>query len=219
MDMTAVLARLADDAFIQGVGGTNTPLGIVNRVSGSGSVNVKLAGTIGTNGNTLEPGDLSGLMAEIEELDHSIDEDGWVWIMRGKMWRNILNRRADAVSAADNAGQFLFAVNREDIRLGQPKLLLGHPVHTSGTVPNNRVKGSGTDLSMIIGMIPSSLVVGRVGVLEVASTNSGTVNSNNLFETDQAAVRVLEHIDFGFRHETAVGFIDDIDMDLPSGVI
>ena len=219
LDLTRVLVLLVDAAGLYGVGGTAEPLGISNRVSGSGSVNVKIAGTTATNGDTLEPGDPSGLKATIEDLDHDIDGRGFAWIMRGKMWQNLLNRRADAVTAADNAGQFLFAINREDIRVGMPGSLEGHPVIKSGQVSNTRVKGTGTDLTQVFGGIPDDIIIGRIGVLEFTLGTEGTVNSTNLFETDQAALRAIEHADFAMRHENSWGYLDDLDMDLPSGII
>lgn len=215
LDLAAVLARLLDAAFFSGTGSTVQPLGLLN-LSG---INTKIAGTVGANGDTLEPADLGGMLAEVEELDHSPDDRSWVWITRGKLWRNILNRRAAAVSSGDQEGGFLFAVNRDDIRSGVPAMLEGHPVVKSGTVPNDRVKGSSSDLTMIVGGIPDDVVVGRIGVLEFALATEGTVGGTNMFETDSSAIRAIEHVDLGWRNEDSWILIDTIDQDLPSGVI
>lgn len=214
-DLARVLALLVDLAGLEGLGTSVEPLGIIKR----GGITTKVAGTTGTNGDTLEPNDPSGLMAEIEELDHDIDSRGFAWLMRGKMWQNILNRRADAVSANDEAGAYLFAINREAIQNGMPGQMLGHPVIRSGQISQTRVKGTGTDLTYILGGIPDDIVIGRIGVLEFTLGTEGTVASTNLFETDQAAIRAIEHADFAMRNENSWAIIDNLDMDLPSGVI
>jgi len=214
-DLTRVLALLVDKAGLEGTGGTTQPLGILNR---SGKI-TKTASTVGANGDTLEPNDLSGMIAEVEERNHDVDARGWVWIMRGKMWRNILNRRAAAVASGDQEGPYLFAVNREAIQNGLPGQLLGWPVIKSGQVSNTRSKGTASDLTYILGGIPDDVIIGRVGVLEFALGTEGTVGSTNLFESDQAAIRAIEHVDFAWRHEDSWAVIDTIDPDLPSGVI
>lgn len=215
MDLARVLALLIDLAGLEGTGGTNQPLGIINRTG----VVAKVAGTTGANGDTLEPNDPSSLMADIEENDHDIDSRGFAWVMRGKLWQNILNRRAAAVGSGDQEGPYLFTINREDVRAGMPAMLHGHPVVKSGQVSNTRVKGSGTDLTYLLGGIPDDIIIGRIGVLEFTLGTEGTVNSNNLLETDQAAIRAIEHADFAMRHEDSWIYIDNIDSDLPSGVI
>ena len=215
MDLARVLALLVDQAGLSGVGGTNTPLGIINRAG----IVTQVASTTGANGDTLEPQDPSALKAAVEENDHDVDGRGWAWIMRGKMWQNILNRRASGPVAADQEGPFLFAINREAIQNGMPGAMLGHPVVKSGQVSNTVVKGSGTDLTYILGGIPDDVIIGRIGVLEFTLGTEGTVSSTNLFETDQAAIRAIEHADFAMRHENSWGILDSLDMDLPAGVI
>lgn len=213
-DLARVLALLVDLAGLEGTGTTAEPLGIINR----SNIETLTASTTAANGDTLEPNDPSGMMAAVEENNHDIDGRGWAWIMRGKMWQNLLNRRAGA-AGDDQFGPYLFAVNREAIQNGMPGQLNGWPVVKSGQVSNTRVKNSGTDLTYILGGIPDDIIIGRVGVLEFTLGTEGTVNSTNLFETDQSAIRAIEHADFGMRHENSWALIDDIDMDLPSGVI
>ena len=219
MDLAKVLGLLMDSACLYGVGGTAEPLGITKRTGAAGSVQTKTAGTTATNGDTLEPEDLSGMLAAIEDLNHDIDGRGWAWLMRGKMWHNILNSRSTPDSGGATDGSFLFAVNREDIRSGAPASLYGHPVYKSGQVSNTQVKGSGTDLTDILGGIPDDILIGRVGVLEFTLGVEGTVNSTNLFETDQAALRCIEHADMNMRHENSWCWMTDVDLDLPTGVI
>lgn len=204
-DMAAELALLSDKSGLEGLGTSVEPLGIINHAN----VVTHVASTTGTNGDTFEPEDPNLMLAEIEENDHDPDRDGFTWVMRGKMWRNILNRRSDAASADDSAGPWLFPVNRDDIARGAPSALVGHMVIRSGQVANDRSKGSSSDLTYILGGIFSNMIIGRVGVMEFA------VSTENKFDTDETRLRGIEHVDYLLRHEDAFVFVDSVDMDLP----
>ncbi len=215
-DLASELALAVDLAGLEGAGTTTEPKGVLNYAN----IITHTAGTVATDGNTFQPEDPSRMLAEIEEANFDPDREGFAWLMRGKMWRNILNRRSGALDTSDNlvegVGQWLFDVNRADISAGQPSMLLGHPVVRSSQVSNTRAKGSATDLSYILGIVGKHLLIGRVGILEILSSNSGTVNGSNLFETDQVALRAIQHVDVGLRHENAVVFCDTLDMGLPA---
>lgn len=210
-DMAIVLALLGDLAGLEGTGGTTQPLGIINHTG----VTTHVAGTVAANGNTFEPYDPGAMIAAVEELNHDVDGRGWGWVMRGKMWRNLTNRRAAAITAGDQDGNFLFAVNREDITKGVPGALEGYSVVKSSQVSNTRTKGSGTDLTYVLGGIPDEAIIARIGVLEFAVATQG----DTTFNQDQTKLRAIEHMDFGLRHQDAWVYTDTIDIDLPAGVI
>jgi len=215
-DMASELALTVDTAGLEGVGSTNEPKGILSH----DGIVTHTAGTVAANGNTFEPEDPSLMLAELEERNYDPDREGAAWLMRGKMWRNLLNRRSGALDsndAADNSvGQWLFDVNRAAIQNGAPSMLLGHPVIRSAQISDTREKGSSSDLTYIMVGIFRHLLIGRVGVLEVLTSNSATIDGTNLFATDQIGIRAISHVDVGLRHENAFVLVDDIDMDLPA---
>lgn len=206
-DLSRVMALEADLAMLEGVGSTTKVKGLLNYAG----INTHTATTTGTDGDTLEPKDGQLAIAELEDDNH--DTSGMSWVMRYRMWQNIANRRAGSGFAEnDGAGPFLFTVNRNDIRQGLPMMWEGHPLVTSNQVSNTRVKGSGTDLTYILGGLFEHWLIGRVGVLEFATSTSG----DTAFQNDQTWLRVIQHLDAAPRHENAFVLIDDIDMDLPA---
>jgi HK97 family phage major capsid protein len=201
-DMAMTLSLGADSAFMSAAGTQTTPKGLLN-YSGIKSVD---ASTVDTNGNTLEPQDLGRLIGKIEDANHDTEALGWAWVMRPGIWWDIYNRRADAVTAGDKRGPFVFSVNRNDISSGRPASLMGSPWVRSNQVPSNRAKGSATNLTLALGGCFSQFLIGRVGVLEVATNNVG----DTPFTTDQTWLRMIQHIDGAPIHESAFGIIDKL---------
>ncbi|QDV49540.1 phage major capsid protein [Gimesia fumaroli] len=207
-DVALTLALLIDDAALQGVGSDLKPKGIIN-YSG---IQTHTAGTVATDGNTFEPEDPNMMLGKLEDSNFDIDRLGPKWLMRGTMWRNMLNRRAGSGYAADDGkGAWLFQANRDDISKGAPSMLNGHQVVRSSQVSNERTKGSGTDLTYILLGIWQNLIIGRHGVLEVATADQ---NGNN-FETDQRSIRFIQHVDTSVTYEESFVMCDSINMDLP----
>lgn len=207
-DIARVLSLLMDSAGLEGVGSSTTPLGILNH----DNIIPYTAGTTGTDGNTLEPDDPAGMIAEVEEVDHDVDADGFAFLMRSKMWKNIRTRRTDAAAEGDAAGPWLFDVNRSDIAKGAPMMLEGWPVHRSGQISNTRAKGASSDLTYILGGIFSNVIIGRAGVLEFAMATEG----DTMFARDESKIRAIQHCDVGLRYENAFVLCDSLDMDLPA---
>lgn len=199
-DMTRVMALKADRTMIDGEQTTVTPKGLLNY-----SINSITAGTVGTNGNTIDPEDLALMMAEVEEDNVDIESDSFAWLMRPRLHAQILNKRGDGGGGA-GTGPFMFELNREDVAKGFPMQLIGYPVVKSTQIPNNRTKGSGTDLSCLIGGCFKHWLIGRIGVVEFAMSNQG----DTAFTTDQTWMRAIQHIDFAPRHEQAFVVCDDL---------
>ncbi len=207
-DVAQTLALLVDDAALAGVGSDIKPKGIINY-----DIQDHTAGSVATDGNTFEPEDPGLMLAKLEDSNFDIDRLGPKWLMRGTMWRNLLNRRAGSGYAADDGkGEWLFQANRDDIAKGAPSMLDGHQVVRSSQVSNTRAKGSGTDLTYILLGIWQNLIIGRHGVLEVATADQNSTN----FETDQRSIRFIQHVDTLVTYPDSFVMCDSIDMDLPA---
>lgn len=210
-DVAKTLALLIDSAALEGVGSDLKPKGVINY-----DIQSYTAGTVATDGNTFEPDDPSGMLAKLEDSNFDIDREGVSWLMRGTMWRNLLTRRAGTLDSSDAAdysvGPWMFRTNRDDIAKGAPSMLEGHPVVRSTQVSNTRTKGSGTDLTYILAGIWSNLIIGRHGVLEVATADQ----NNDNFKTDQRSIRFIQHVDTLVTYPDSFVICDDIDMDLPA---
>ncbi len=139
-DMARAAAIKADLAMLEGSGSTQ----IKGVITYSG-ITAHTAGTVGTNGNTFTPADVADMEAKLPD---AVDAPT-AWVMRKTMYAALLNRRADAVSAADAKGPFLFRDTRS-LGADRPVDLYGTKVVRSAQVANNRVKGTGTNLSYIL---------------------------------------------------------------------
>ena len=199
-DMAKSIALKADQSALEGAGSTLRPGGLLDTTG----VLSHTASTVATNGNTFEPEDPALMVSRIEQQDH--DTAGFAWIMRPEMWWDILNTREDAVASGDGKGAFLFSTNRDDVSTGAPGRLLGHPVITSTQVSATRTKGSGTDLSYIMGGTFNEFLIGRIGVMEFATSQQG----DTPFTTDQTWVRAIQHMDFAARYPDAFVYSDDL---------
>lgn len=208
-DMAAVMGLKADLAGLEGTGSTTQPKGILNY---SGIVNHTASMTVGTDGNQFEPKTATQMQVELEERDYDPEQDGGAYLMRSKLWGNIVERRTANHTAGTYDGEYLFPVNREDISKGSPAMLRGFPVVKSSQVSNTRTKGSASDLSYVLFGIWKNLLIGRIGVMEFAMSNSGDTN----FATDQTSLRCIQYIDYGVRYENSFVLCDKIDMDLPA---
>lgn len=208
-DMAAVMSLKADLAGLEGTGSTTQPKGILNY---SGIVTHTASMTLATDGNTFEPRTATQMQVELEERNHDPEMDGGAYLMRSKMWGNIVERRSSAHTAGTFDGPFLFPTNRDDVSKGAAPRLRGYPVVRSSQVSNTRDKGSATDLSYVLFGIWKHLLIGRIGVMEFAQTNSSDTN----FTQDLTSLRCIQFIDYGLRYEDAFVLCDDIDMDLPA---
>lgn len=205
--MAANAAVVEDRAYITGLGTSFEPKGVINHdtsaIAGTqGKVTLHVASTIGTNGDTFEPEDVALMMAKQEE---SSDPDmSTAWLMRPLMWATILNKRADAVVAGDKAGPFMFPVTRGDVARAPQKMLLDIPVLTTKQIPNDRVKGSGTDLTLIILANWRRAIIARSGAMELAASE------HVRFLRDQTVIKGIMRVDFGLEYEESFVFVDDV---------
>lgn len=208
MEMATVMALKASQSMLDGVGSTNSIQGLINTTG----INSHTASTVATDGNTFEPEDIHLMLSAVEEQDHDIDLDGFHWVMRPKMFHNLLNRRTAPHTAGTYDGGWLFPVNRDGINNAAPAMIAGHPVTRSTQVSATREKGSSSDLSYVLGGVFRHYLIGRVGVLEFATSTQG----DTAFQNDQTWVRAIQHLDAVARYADAFVYCDSIDMDLPA---
>lgn len=195
-DMARVAALKADLAMLEGTGGTQ-----IKGLLTYSDIGTLTATTTGADGDTFEVQDVARMHAQLPDAITAPT----AWVMRKDMHAALMNRRADAVSAADAAGPFLFQPMRggADAPLME---LYGTRVVRSGQVSNTRTKGSGTDLTYILlGHFPD-WIVARLGVMEFLASGLGDTAIVN----DQTYLRGIQHIDAGPRHAASFVICDQL---------
>lgn len=208
--MAARAAVVEDRAYIDGVGSTFEPKGVLRHsfsdTAGTrGQVTRHTVRTVGANGDTLEPEDIALMVAKQEE---SNDPDmPTAWIMRPLMWAQIVNKRADAATTGDRTGPFMFPVSRGDAGSMPQKRLLDIPVLTTRQVPNDRTKGSSTDLTVILVANWRRAIIARSGAMELAASE------HVRFLRDQTVIKGIMRSDFGLEYEESFVFADFLDID------
>jgi hypothetical protein len=108
-------------------------------------------------------------------------------------------------STVVDRGQFVYDMHRE-LSQGFDKILGGFKCVTSNNVPKNRVKGSGTTLTAVIGGDFPDYYVGVFGAVEFAQTDGGY----QLLRADQAALRGIMITDGGCRHPGGFAVADSL---------
>jgi HK97 family phage major capsid protein len=196
LDMARQAALKADLAMLEGTGGTQ-----IRGLLTYSDINTHTATTTGTDGDTFQPEDVAQMEASLPDAVAAPT----AWVMRRNMFAALMNRRADAVSAADHAGAFVFGQNRKG---SEPPIaeLYGTPVVRSAQVSNTRTKGSGAALTYILlGYFPD-WIIARLGVMEFLASGLGDTALVN----DQTVLRGIQHIDAGPRHPASFVMCDQL---------
>jgi HK97 family phage major capsid protein len=168
------------------------PKGLINYEN----IETHIASDVDTDGDTLQPQDL--MLAESLVAENNIETDNFTWLVRPTMMAYLATRRADAVSNDDRRGAFVVDVEKN--RLGPYRYV------KSTQVPNDRAKGSATDLTCLVGGVFSEYLLGRHGVVEFTLNNSMSTN----FLNDRTSIRAIQHVDGRPRREEAFVLIDDL---------
>jgi HK97 family phage major capsid protein len=194
-DMARAAALKADLAMLEGTGGTQIK-GLLNYLD----VVVHTASTTGTNGDTLQPEDVALMESKLPD---SVDAPT-AWVMRKGMFAALMNRRADAVTAADGKGAFVFRPNSASD--GPPAELFGTRVVRSSQVSATRTKAAGTNLTyVLLGYFPD-WIVARMGVMEFLASGHG----DTALQNDMTFLRGIQHIDAGPRHQASFVVCDQL---------
>ena len=128
------------------------------------------------------------------------------WMMRKSLFAALMNRRADAVSASDSKGGFLFRNSQgaADGAAGRNCTARRWCAPRKSRAP--APKGSGTDLTYILlGYFPDWLVA-RLGVMEFLASGHG----DTALQNDMTYLRGIQHIDAGPRNPASFVWCDQI---------
>jgi HK97 family phage major capsid protein len=177
------LAEFVNATLLTGTGLNGNPRGILN----TPGVTVRIAGTVGGNGDTLEPEDVASIVTDCQEVNGTFEG----WIFRPAMTGVIRNRRSDAVVAGDKKGLWLFV---EGIGANPPSLQ-GYPIWESTKVPQNISKGNASNLTAIIAGMLSQVYYGRMATMELKSSDQAGTS----FQANQTWIRAI------VRHDIQVG--------------
>lgn len=200
MDITKTLALTFDNAALESAGSDVKPLGIVN-TPGISTVTPTTA-VSGNTGAKIAPGDIYKFFQNAAVANAKME----AFIMNPQMFYPLIQKRADSVTAADGAGGFLFSQFRAlGDRMDQP-MINGCPVILTNQASNNRVAGSTTTLSYILGGMFSDVLMAMFGALEFAVTTVG----DTAFKNDQTWIRAILIGDSGLRHPGAMSLCDSL---------
>lgn len=201
-DIAKSMALELDNQLLEGTGSALKPKGLITY---SGIVS-HTAATTGVDGDTFEPEDVGDMISKVEERNAEFT----AFIMRPRMYSKLRNRRADAVSAGDKKGPFLFDFDRsvtEDMNRGRGMgVLEGKKVVKSTQVSQARTKGAGTDLTYILGGNFADFMIALSGVIEFLVANAG----DTMVEKDQTWVRGIQLVDGAPRHESSFVLCDTL---------
>lgn len=199
-DMTKSLALGLDLAGLEGAGGDNRPLGIIQRQN----INTVTSGRTKADGDELVANDVYRMIAAVEESNAECES----FIMRPKTLHKYYQLRSDSVAQGDRQGVFLFNMIREGGDGVAGPTLAGKKVITSTQVSQVRAKGTSTSLTYILAGMYSDVLIGMFGAIEFAATTQG----DTPFTNDQTWVRGILSADIAVRHEAAFSFMDNLDV-------
>src|SRR5437762_1836625 len=141
LDMARVAALKADVAMLEGTGGTQIK-GLITY----SDITTHTATTPGTNGDTFQPEDVALMEGKLPDAV----EAPTAWLFRKNYYSVLMNRRADAATAGDKAGPFMFFRSRASAAEPPPPELYGTQVVRSSQVSNSRTEGNGTNLTYVV---------------------------------------------------------------------
>lgn len=203
-DMTKSLALGLDLACLEGTGGDNMPLGLINRQG----INRITSSSATANGDNIVGQDIYRFIAAVEESNAEYEG----WIMRPKTLYRYYQLRADAVAQGDAAGPFLFSLIREAGDGADKPMLAGYPVTKSTQVSQSQSKGNATNLTYILGGMFSDFLIGMFGSIEFSATTSG----DTAFQFDQTWVKGILSADCAPRHEAAFVLMQQLNVNAPT---
>lgn len=205
--LAAKAALGEDNAFLENPGSSIAPKGLLYYTQSAaetptqGRITLHAASTTGANGDTFEPEDVALIEALYEE-SHDPDP-ATAWIMRPIFFARIRNKRADAVTAGDKKGPFVFDITRS-LKDGPPDMLGQAKVFRTTQLTANRTKGGGTGLHWLVYGNFNRMMIGRVGVIELA------VSEHVKFLQDKTIIRAILRSDMGLEHEESFILTDTL---------
>jgi len=184
-------AEAEDEAFFNG-DGTST-YGSFTGILEAGDVNTVTLASGSTDFTDLTPEKLLDMQ---DSTPQGAQNNAKYYMHRSIL--NIMRKlRADAVSAADSAGTFLYQAPGE----GQPLLLWNKPVVLVEVMPTSS-EGATDTAFVIYGDLRRGCILGSKGAVAVKRFDAGTVRNSadsadlNLITTDREAVRWTERVGY-----------------------
>lgn len=222
-DMTASAARTMDKTMLQG---TNAALSTSSAKAPRGLITYgrtptpltawtefqdylieytsTVSGGTGADGNTLMPEDLYRMISVLP--DEVQESDNLKFVGRYDLFAAISTRRADAVTANDGKGPFVFDITRS-LADKQKASLIGREYVGSSQVSSTRSKGSsGAILTYLLAGDFANWVIGRLPVAEFLPN----ALADNNFRTDTTSLRMIQYTDGGPRHASAFCIYDKL---------
>lgn len=200
-DLAISLNLTMDLALLEGGGGNNAPLGLIN-TPGIAAVTPT---TVATDGNTMSPQDLYAFISAIEANNGKMTG----FIMRPEYFWKFVQARAGVYngSAVVANGQFTFNQFRE-MGQGFGKQIGGFPVTTTVQVSQTRVKGSGTNLTYALAGNWPDFLIAMFGGIEFREYKEGYT----LGLADQTMIAAILSCDGGARHPGHFALADSLIM-------
>jgi HK97 family phage major capsid protein len=207
-DMARVAAIKVDQQVFYGTGSSTEVNGLQNYATtaawSEGNDDLLLyAPAGGTNGWTIQPEDLE-LMAS--KLPDAVEDEALKFVGTKGLYTALRNRRADAVSANDAKGAFLFDRSRSSTDSTMKGNLVGYDFIKSSTIAKNRTKGSGTGLTSLWLGYWNDLVIARFGVMEVQVNQF----SDTDWTQDTLSLRAIQYLDAAPRHASSFVVFHDV---------
>ena len=219
-DMSKSAGRIQDKTMLQGLnaaaisGGAKAPRGLITYgragtpltawEEGLDYMLEYTASVTGANGNTLQPEDIAKMISVLP--DEVQESDNLKFVGRNDFWAAFSNRRADAVTAGDGKGQFLFNTYERGTDYKQVKKVNGYEYIGSSQVSKTRAKGSATDLTYLLCGDFAHWVIGRLPVAEFLP--NALADSN--YTTDTTSLRMIQYCDAGPRNASAFVLCDSL---------
>lgn len=183
-DMAQQIALTEDLAFMQGVGSSLTPKGVVNHAG------VTSVADSGGNGSIPTADDFSQLMVECE-------------VNNGNPSAFISHPRIKHIvrKLQDGAGNYIY----EPTTAKEPATLWGIRMFWTSQLPVNLIVGSGTNCTRILCGMWSEALIARRAVVEISMTDVG----DTAFVNDQTWLKAVSRVDFGLRTENVFSHKSD----------
>lgn len=173
-ELTRGYAKKADEIVF-----TNSTSGITNT---TGIITEAVSGA----GTTIDWSDLLNAEGKVED---DLDTSNHKWYMRRETWYRLVQKRADAVSAADGAGQYLFNPNPNS-----PTTPWGTPVVFTRVLPKT-TEVSANDALCVYGDLKNYVLYNKRGMALKVLTEATIVDSEgqdfNLATQDGTAMRAV----------------------------
>ena len=206
-DMMKVMALRMDKELLEGVGSSVAPKGLINYAGITAHTPLGSAADA-HSGFALQPEDIMKMIAEVEEKNATFVS----WVSRPLLWAYLANRRADAITAGDNKGPFVFNLIRElgddmNVRRTAPSKLNGYPFYKSTQVSGVRTRGSATtNNTYLLGGDFSDYMIAISPTVEFATTQQG----DTAFQQDQTWLRAILPHDGAPRREASFVLLDNL---------